>query len=650
MSIVKMKRIRLIALESDKEALLSGLLHGGCVEVNEPVLDEASQAALLRRSPSAIAEARGRQSELKLAIDTLNRYAPQKGGGLTAPRDRLGERELMRPEALEEASALARTVNDHAKAIGACSARETRLSAEELALQPWQSFELPLETQGTRTVMLLLGTVPNTADFHAMAGALSESGAAAEVTRLSADKEQQYLEVLCHRDSEAKALEVLRSYGFAYAQLKELTGTVSENLHRLGAEKSAAVKEREGELAALKELGPRKKELQIALDRVEQVIAKESAKENLLTAGNILYLDGWVPAPEEEKLKGLLAKYDCAYELTDPAPEEYPEVPVKLKNSKLVQPINAVLDMYVPPVYDGIDPNPLMAPFFVTFFGLMMADMGYGLIMLIMAWFMFKKMHARGTMRNFAGLLVLCGVSTLVFGALTGGFFGDFIPQIAKIINPSSTVELPALFTPLNDTLAILIGSLVLGVIQIFTGMIINVVYKIRHGDFIDALFDEITWWVIIAGGVLAGLGIGSIAGVPVVLIIGVLMLAVGGTREAKGFGKVTSLIGKVYNGVSGYFSDTLSYARLMALMLAGSVVAQVFNTLGAVTGNVLGFVIISMIGNALNLALNLLGCYVHDLRLQCLEFFNRFYKEGHRSFHPLSIQTKYVDIIEEEQ
>ena len=650
MSIVKMKRIRLIALESDKEALLSGLLHGGCVEVNEPVLDEASQAALLRRSPSAIAEARGRQSELKLAIDTLNRYAPQKGGGLTAPRDRLGERELMRPEALEEASALAKRVNDHAKAIGACSARETRLSAEELSLQPWQSFELPLETQGTKTVMLLLGTVPNTADFHAMAGALSESGAAAEVTRLSADKEQQYLEVLCHRDSEAKALEVLRSYGFAYAQLKELTGTVSENLHRLGAEKSAAVKEREGELAALKELGPRKKELQIALDRVEQVIAKESAKEDLLTAGNILYLDGWVLASEEEKLKGLLAKYDCAYELTDPAPEEYPEVPVKLKNSKLVQPINAVLDMYVPPVYDGIDPNPLMAPFFVTFFGLMMADMGYGLIMLIMAWFMFKKMHARGTMRNFAGLLVLCGVSTLVFGALTGGFFGDFIPQIAKIINPSSTVELPALFTPLNDTLAILIGSLVLGVIQIFTGMIINVVYKIRHGDFIDALFDEITWWVIIVGGVLAGLGIGSIAGVPVVLIIGVLMLAVGGTREAKGFGKVTSLIGKVYNGVSGYFSDTLSYARLMALMLAGSVVAQVFNTLGAVTGNVLGFVIISMIGNALNLALNLLGCYVHDLRLQCLEFFNRFYKEGHRSFHPLSIQTKYVDIIEEEQ
>ena len=332
MSIVKMKRIRLIALESDKEALLSGLLHGGCVEVNEPVLDQEAQAALLRRSPSALAEARGRQSELKLAIETLNRCAPQKGGGLTAPRDRLGEGELMRQSALEEASALARAVNDHAKAMGACSARETRLAAEELSLQPWASFELPLETRGTRLASLLLGAIPNTADFHALAGAVSESGAAAEVTRLSADKEQQYLEVLCHRDSEAQVLEVLRSFGFSFAQLKDLTGTAKENLRRLEAEKAAAVKEREAELAELQKLGPRRKELQIALDRVGQVIAKESAKERLLTAGAVLYLDGWVPAPEEGKIQALLGGFDCAYELTDPEPEEYPEVPVKLKN------------------------------------------------------------------------------------------------------------------------------------------------------------------------------------------------------------------------------------------------------------------------------------------------------------------------------
>ena len=148
---------------------------------------------------------------------------------------------------------------------------------------------------------------------------------------------------------------------------------------------------------------------------------------------------------------------------------------------------------------------------------------------------------------------------------------------------------------------------------------------------------------------VLAVVGIGNLGGYPIVLLIGLLMLLYGGTRNAKGFGKLTALIGTVYNGATGFFSDILSYARLMALMLAGSVIAQVFNTLGEVTGSVAGFVIISLVGNALNFMLNLLGCYVHDLRLQCLEFFGRFYKEGGKPFRPLLINTKYVDIKEED-
>ena len=143
--------------------------------------------------------------------------------------------------------------------------------------------------------------------------------------------------------------------------------------------------------------------------------------------------------------------------------------------------------------------------------------------------------------------------------------------------------------------------------------------------------------------------GKGELLLAPVLLILGVVMLLYGAARGRKGFGKVTGIIGAVYNGVTGYFSDTLSYARLMALMLAGAVIAQVFNTLGAVTGNVVTFVLISLLGNLLNFALNLLGCYVHDLRLQCLEFFNRFYKEGGKPFRPLEIRTKYVDVIEEQ-
>ena len=110
------------------------------------------------------------------------------------------------------------------------------------------------------------------------------------------------------------------------------------------------------------------------------------------------------------------------------------------------------------------------------------------------------------------------------------------------------------------------------------------------------------------------------------------------------------TLLGTVYNGVTGIFSDVLSYSRLMALMLSGSIIASVFNTLGTTVNNVVVFIVIAIIGNTLNFALNILGCFVHDLRLQCLEFFGKFYKDGGKAFRPLAVNTKYVDIMKEEQ
>ena len=135
----------------------------------------------------------------------------------------------------------------------------------------------------------------------------------------------------------------------------------------------------------------------------------------------------------------------------------------------------------------------------------------------------------------------------------------------------------------------------------------------------------------------------------PIVLVIGIVMLAYGSGRGKKGFGKVTGFVAAVYNGVTGFFSDIMSYIRLMALMLSGAVLAQVFNKLGATTGSIVFFIVISLVGNTLNLALNLLGCYVHDMRLQFLEFFGRFYKEGGKAYRPLCVQSKYVEIMKED-
>ena len=376
-------------------------------------------------------------------------------------------------------------------------------------------------------------------------------------------------------------------------------------------------------------------------------LQREENRRRLLTDGCIVAFDGWVPEKKTARLTAYLDTADCDYTLSDPTTEQIPEVPVLLEDNAVARSMNCITEQYSLPAYDGVDPNPVMAPFFILFFGMMMADIGYGLLMLLGSWLFLKK--KRPDDRSFMEMIFWCGVTTVVFGAMTGSFFGDFLPQLFKFFDPESTFALPALFSPLDDTMAIMVGSLILGALQVFTGMTVSVVEKCKKGCFMDALFDEITWWIILAGTGLAVLGIGSVSGVPVVLIAGVLMLVYGAGRGKKGFGKVTGFVAAVYNGVTGFFSDILSYVRLMALMLSGAVLAQVFNMLGATTGNVVTFIIIAFVGNMLNLALNLLGCYVHDMRLQFLEFFGRFYKDGGKAYRPLRVRAKHVEIIKED-
>ena len=294
-----------------------------------------------------------------------------------------------------------------------------------------------------------------------------------------------------------------------------------------------------------------------------------------------------------------------------------------------------------------MDPNPLMAPFFILFFGIMMADMGYGVIMMIIgALIMWKKKPREGFLRYFGELMVEGGFATFVMGILTGGLFGDAPKWIVRLINPASTWEgFPALIDPLNDTVKVLVGAMILGFIHLVAGMVISFVMKTRRGHLADAIWEEGAMWVVFIGAACAVLKIGTVNGIPVVLIIALLLYCYGKTRGAKGIGKLVAIFSGIYSDVTGWFGDILSYARLMALMLAGSVIAQVFNTLGAMPGSLLIFIPICLLGNALNFGLNLLGCYVHDLRLQCLEFFNKFYEAGGKPFEPLAIRSKYYNV-----
>ena len=649
MAIAKMKRLRLVGLRGERDRLLWELQRMGCVEVSAPAPDptDPEWAALARPDGQALAAAREHSHLLDHALSILNRYEKEKGG-LLAPRPEVSMEQLFDDNAYAAGLKQAQVIVDLERTAAALRGEQERLRARKAALAPWLALDVPLALKGDGTVSWVFGTVPSGVEVSALEGAVTAASDLACLFYAGSDRERYCFLLLCHASVEQACLEAMGGLGFSRANLGGGTGTAAENgraLDQALAELEARTSQTKEDLALL---APRREALRRCADRCAQEIAREEAKGRLLDTADAFFLEGWIPAGDTPGLEAAIASFSCAYELSDPVPEEYHQVPVQLRNGPLTRCMNMVTNMYALPVYGSVDPNPLMAPFFLLFYGIMMADMGYGLLMILGGGFILKRMRPREGLRNFGELLLYCGISTFGIGAVTGGFFGDFLPQLVQLIDPSTTfAALPALFTPLEDTMAILVGSLALGFVQIVTGQAVSFVKKFQDGHGREGVWEELPWWVIYLGVGLLALDVGNVAGYPVVLLLGIILMVIGSSRNARGFGKVGAVIGAVYSGVTGIFGDVLSYARLMALMLSGSIIASVFNTLGSITGNVISFVAIAMAGNALNFALNLLGCYVHDLRLQCLEFFKTFYRDGGAPFRPLGINTKYVEVEE---
>ena len=642
MAILKMKKLRICGVSEEQTQLIRQLQLLGSVEIGAPcALTDTQGVQVFCAGDGKSADALLRTSaRLTSALETLKHYETKKGGLFAArPEKTIGE--LFSDEAYAAALDTAQAVLDAQDARSRLAAEKSRLTAVRESFVPWQQLPLPLETLGTQHTRILLGTVPAQTDLEALRAKVFEAADEVQLEQISADQQSLYLLVFVHKCAAEAVGAALREAGFALTTFDGVQGTAAENIRRTDEAIAACEQQDAEKLAELTALAEQKSALQLAFDRCTQEIAKAQAADRLVHSEKTFCLGGWVPCEDVGKLEALLSGFCCAWELTDPAPEEYPDVPVKLKNNKLTWPLNMVTEMYSLPAYDGVDPNPLMAPFFILFYGIMMADMGYGLLMILASIIITKKSRPKGTSGQMFGLMFSCGISTFLMGALTGGFFGDFLPQLVGIIDPDTTFKaLPSLFTPLDDTITILIGAMALGFVQIVTGMAISFVEKIKKGQIMDAIWEELTWWIVFAGIACMALGVTNI-----VLYVGLGMVVVGSGWSAKGFGKVTAIFGSVYNHVTGYFGDILSYSRLMTLMLAGSVIASVFNTLGAIPGNVVFFLIVSALGNGLNFALNLLSCYVHDLRLQCLEYFGKFYQDGGKPFEPLAINTKYVDI-----
>ena len=634
-----MKHLRLLGMESEREALLKAMQDMECVEISSiDGSEEALKSGFAKPDDKALMSAQEASRAYRTALASLDRFAPEKKG-MFRKRQGVSRAAFFSAESEENACTAAEMINKDTRRLGEIESERTKNETLRATLAPWLTVDAPLGG-ADGALAVFFGTAGLNVTDDALKALADSLDGLLTWQQASSDRSLRYLLVMCHGSVKERALSALRDLGFSTVSFRGMTGTAKENDKALAENLAALEKERQEIEQRIAGLGGKREALLEASDRAAIALRREEAKSRLVGTDKVFLLEGWLPADRCAEIEKTLKPFTCAIETREPTEDEYPQVPVQLKNNKLTRPLNMVTEMYSLPAYGTLDPNPLMAPFFILFYGIMMADMGYGLLMMIASVIISKKYRPKGTSGELFSLLGLCGISTFIMGALTGGFFGDFLTQLVAIVSPGTVFALPKLFDPLDDLTMILIGSMALGMVQIVTGMAISLIEKCKRKKFLDAFFEEITWWIVFIGIALLALGKGV-----VVLYVGCALVLLGPIVQGKGWGRLTGVFGSLYNHVTGYFGDILSYTRLMALMLAGSVIAQVFNMLAAMPGNVIAFIIISMLGNAMNFGLNLLGCYVHDLRLQCLEFFNKFYVDGGKPFRPMTLDTEYVDL-----
>lgn len=368
-------------------------------------------------------------------------------------------------------------------------------------------------------------------------------------------------------------------------------------------------------------------------------------------------LTGWIREDKIEYFDKLLNKYLKFYEVEYvlPAPNEV--VPTAIQNNKFVENFETITDSYNIPNHKEIDPNPLMSIWYFIIFGLMMGDIGYGLVMVIAFGLFLKFKKPKGGFKQLVSVFYYSGYMTIIAGIIFGSFFGvnfDIGNLIGKLFNQnwSST-----LLSPMDDPLTMLIVSIGLGILHIISGLIMKVILSIKLKEPIDALANGVSWILILLGVVFLALSlvtdISNIIAIVLIAVGALLIFFLAAGSEKNIFKRIVSGLGGLY-GVSGYLSDVLSYSRILALSLSSGVIAFTFNLLaGMLQNGFIGYIIsfvVYLVGHIFNFAMGLLSAYIHDSRLQYIEFFNKFYIGEGVKFEPLQIELKYInELIMEE-
>ena len=648
--ILKMQKLTLIGFLADKEALLRDMMKKKCVQIEGPenIRDYESISEMTVAGISQTYELEQDLAKFTSAIRAVSPY--EEKGGLFAKKERTDFSVMLDKSLYEDAVSLRDEVNGIVKQIAEQKNASSRAQLQITALEPWKDLDLDLSVTQTRSTALMYLTATADVNLEELEQKLQEASPLCYIHKVSSSSEMSCLLVLYHKDAQDAVMEVIKGFNTNRPDFASCKGTAAENISLLKNQIEASTRETERLTEQLKVAAKSAKLLKTGSDMISMQIDDQKVRENIFQTPSVFALTGWIAEEDADKVKKLLDRYSCYYTLTQP--EEGDDPPVKLKNSKFVQPYELITEMYSLPTPDGIDPTPMLTPFFILFFGMMLADAGYGLLIFLLCFIGLKKLKPdEGFLKSAMQIGTSCGLSTIFWGVMYGGYFGNLIPQVAESWF-GKTITIPAVFDMLNDPMSIMILSFILGAVHLFTGMGIKIYMMAKRGHLMDGLMDIGLWYLILIGLPMMILPAVSKVGMVLAIAGAVGLILTQGRHEKNILMKPIKGVMSLYD-ITGYLSDVLSYSRVLALGLAGGIIANVFNLLGTMPGfNIIGviaFVLIFVIGHVFNLAISGLGAYVHTSRLQYVEFFGKFYEAGGKPFRPFQANTKYTLISDKE-